>query len=209
MLTHPNAFALVARDYAASAIEAGEATRALEDLQALYQRVPSLDLLAAIGLLDALGSSQRFRVAEHLQKHPSLSAARELLKLRAAERGASEDADVRSIESAIAHAAKPLQRYRCAACGFEAQNYFWQCPGCLNWDSYPDTAIGGPLMTAIVDRKRLEASRVLVVATPCSTATGSERSIASHRKRLCLWFASRGKKSGSAARPTWRSMSRR
>src|SRR5260221_14715352 len=27
----------------------------------------------------------------------------------------------------------------------------------------PDTAIGGPLMTAIVDRKRLEASRVLVV----------------------------------------------
>src|ERR1700704_1954553 len=27
----------------------------------------------------------------------------------------------------------------------------------------PDTAIGGPLMTAIVDRKKLEASRVLVV----------------------------------------------
>ena len=37
----------------------------------------------------------------------------------------------------VAQAAKPLQRYRCAACGFEAANYFWQCPGCLNWDSYP------------------------------------------------------------------------
>ena len=23
------------------------------------------------------------------------------------------------------------------ACGFEAQHYFWQCPGCQNWDSYP------------------------------------------------------------------------
>ena len=28
-------------------------------------------------------------------------------------------------------------RYRCAACGFEAEHYFWQCPGCLGWDTYP------------------------------------------------------------------------
>ena len=26
---------------------------------------------------------------------------------------------------------------RLAACGFEVQQYFWQCPGCLAWDSYP------------------------------------------------------------------------
>ncbi|MBW8829575.1 MAG: lipopolysaccharide assembly protein LapB [Burkholderiales bacterium] len=137
LVTHPHAFALVARDYARSAIEAGEGPHALAELQALYQKAPSLDLLAAIGLLDVQASAQRRRVADHLQKHPSLSAARELLKLRAAELGSDEDPDGQSIESAIAHAAKPLQRYRCAACGFEAQNYFWQCPGCLNWDSYP------------------------------------------------------------------------
>jgi len=137
LVTHPHAFSLVARDYACSAIEAGEGPRALAELQALYQKAPSLDLIAAIGLLDGQASSQRRRVADHLQKHPSLSAARELLKLRAAEHGSAEDPDAQSIESAIAYAAKPLQRYRCAACGFEAQNYFWQCPGCLNWDSYP------------------------------------------------------------------------
>jgi lipopolysaccharide biosynthesis regulator YciM len=28
-------------------------------------------------------------------------------------------------------------RYRCAACGFETQRHFWQCPGCLSWDSFP------------------------------------------------------------------------
>ncbi|MDX1330917.1 MAG: hypothetical protein R3317_09885, partial [Burkholderiaceae bacterium] len=28
-------------------------------------------------------------------------------------------------------------RYRCAACGFEAKAYFWQCPGCQSWDSFP------------------------------------------------------------------------
>lgn len=137
LVTHPHAFALVARDYASSAIEAGVGPQAFAELQALYEKAPSLDLLAAIGLLDAQASSQRRRVADHLQKYPSLSAARELLKLRAAECGSREDPDGQSIESAIAHAAKPLQRYRCAACGFEAQYYFWQCPGCLNWDSYP------------------------------------------------------------------------
>ncbi|MFG5406786.1 hypothetical protein ABXN37_00280 [Piscinibacter sakaiensis] len=41
------------------------------------------------------------------------------------------------LDQALGDAARPLQRYRCAACGFEAQHYFWQCPGCLNWDTYP------------------------------------------------------------------------
>lgn len=139
LAAHPGAFALVARDHAASAIAAGEAPRALDELQALYARVPTLDVLAALSMLQPDPAAQRRRMAEHLARHPSLSAARELLRLRTAEprAGSGDDAEVKDIEAAIAHAAKPLQRYRCAACGFEAQNYFWQCPGCLSWDSYP------------------------------------------------------------------------
>jgi lipopolysaccharide biosynthesis regulator YciM len=41
------------------------------------------------------------------------------------------------VQGALDHAAKPLTRYRCAACGFEAKQHFWQCPGCQAWDSYP------------------------------------------------------------------------
>jgi lipopolysaccharide assembly protein B len=137
LVMHPQAFSLVARDFADSARQAGVADSALQDLRTLYTKLPSLDLLSAINQLDADAAAQHSRVSDHLKAHPSLSAARELLKLRTAARGVSEDPDVVSIESAIAHAAKPLQRYRCAACGFEAQNYFWQCPGCLSWDSYP------------------------------------------------------------------------
>jgi lipopolysaccharide biosynthesis regulator YciM len=60
------------------------------------------------------------------------------MRLRTAgDAAAAADREAQSVESAIAQAAKPLQRFRCAACGFEAQSYFWQCPGCLNWDSYP------------------------------------------------------------------------
>lgn len=39
--------------------------------------------------------------------------------------------------AAIDAALRPLDRYRCAACGFEATRYFWQCPGCHSWDSFP------------------------------------------------------------------------
>jgi lipopolysaccharide biosynthesis regulator YciM len=46
-----------------------------------------------------------------------------------------------AMRQALARSAGPLQRYRCAACGFEAQRYFWQCPGCLSWDSYPPQRI--------------------------------------------------------------------
>jgi lipopolysaccharide biosynthesis regulator YciM len=45
--------------------------------------------------------------------------------------------DAQALGDAVARAARPLQRYRCAACGFDAQHYFWQCPGCMAWDSYP------------------------------------------------------------------------
>src|SRR5664280_204760 len=42
-----------------------------------------------------------------------------------------------TVRDTVRRAARPLHRYRCAACGFEAEHYFWQCPGCLGWDTYP------------------------------------------------------------------------
>jgi lipopolysaccharide biosynthesis regulator YciM len=45
------------------------------------------------------------------------------------------------VEKALEHATKPLARYRCAACGFEAKEHFWHCPGCQAWDSYPPRRI--------------------------------------------------------------------
>ncbi len=134
---HPDAFGLVAIDYADAATAAGERDAALAQLTALYRQAPRLPLLSAIGRLDPDPARQRERLAEHLRDHPGLSAARELLQRRAGDAGQGDDPELKVIEAAIARAARPLQRYRCAACGFEAQAYFWQCPGCLSWDSYP------------------------------------------------------------------------
>jgi len=65
----------------------------------------------------------------------TLAAAQAFLTLPATDAQAA--AACAPVRDAVARAAQPLHRYRCAACAFEAQHYFWQCPGCLSWDSYP------------------------------------------------------------------------
>ena len=157
MVTNPAAFNLVARDYALSAQAAGSGPAALERLLEIYRRAPTMDLLGAIGTLEPDAARQQERVRAHLKQHPTLAAAQAYLAQTAGPSQAAvpspNDAATATIASAnavdpniapllavrdaVTRAAQPLHRYRCAACGFEAQHYFWQCPGCLSWDSYP------------------------------------------------------------------------
>ncbi|KQY79380.1 lipopolysaccharide assembly protein LapB [Pelomonas sp. Root1444] len=132
LAANPPAFNLVAADCAAAAQSLGQPERAIAMLAEQYQRAPSMHLLRALATLQP--APQRERLAAHLREQPALSAATELLKLNAAALPANEAAPM---VQALEKATKPLLRYRCAACGFEAAHYFWQCPGCLNWDTYP------------------------------------------------------------------------
>ena len=132
---HPAAFLLVAADYAAAA-QASNATAAAHAAVAdAFKRLPAVELLQALETLEGSDSTQRLpRLLAHLQQHPSLSAAQRLLALPPQDWTPEA---WEALRKAVARSVAPLQRYRCAACGFEAQHYFWQCPGCLTWDSYP------------------------------------------------------------------------
>lgn len=130
----PGAFALVAADYAASGEACGRLEHVRAQLQRSLERSPSLDVLQALGRLDPAGQPQR--LADSLRQQPSLTAAHALLATPP-KPAAGDAAALELVEQALARAARPLHRYRCAACGFEAHQYFWQCPGCLSWDSYP------------------------------------------------------------------------
>ena len=126
---HPAAFALVAVEYAKSALATGATEPALADLMALSAEQPSIDLLRAVDTLDTDPLRSRQRHTAYLASQPTLSAAAAVLR--------DDPGLPAGVLATVERAASPLQRYRCAACGFEAQNYFWQCPGCLSWDSYP------------------------------------------------------------------------
>jgi lipopolysaccharide assembly protein B len=132
---HPASFLLVAEAYAATARAAGHAERTHQMLLALYKQLPAIEIVKALQQFDPPDSPASLaRLRGHLQRHPSLSAAQLLLEQPPS---AWHDSGLEAVRGAVARAASPLHRYRCAACGFEAQRYFWQCPGCLSWDSYP------------------------------------------------------------------------
>lgn len=97
------------------------------------QHAPSLDVTQALALLQPDGEQARQLYIEHLQREPPLVAAAFWL---AGEHFGQPDEEKR-VKQALERACEPLKRYRCAACGFEARQYFWQCPGCQSWDSYP------------------------------------------------------------------------
>jgi lipopolysaccharide assembly protein B len=120
---------------AATARAAGHAERTHQMLLALYKQLPAIEIVKALQQFDPPDSPASLaRLRGHLQRHPSLSAAQLLLEQPPS---AWHDSGLEAVRGAVARAASPLHRYRCAACGFEAQRYFWQCPGCLSWDSYP------------------------------------------------------------------------
>ena len=130
---------LLAQRLSGLAIQLGHNAQAQALLETHYEATPSLDVLDALVQLDAAQGQDTARdwYARHLEREPSLVAASQWIareKLTHEERRAA-------LARALERAVKPLKRYRCAACGFEAQQHFWQCPGCQAWDSYPPRRI--------------------------------------------------------------------
>ncbi len=118
-------FALSLAKWAATVPAQSERIMAL--LKSAHERQASVDITMA--LIQLAPQQRQHWLSNHLGRELSLAIAAESL------------ADVSPLPEhaleAVKHAASPLQRYRCAACGFETHNYFWQCPGCQSWDSFP------------------------------------------------------------------------
>lgn len=133
----PAAVPLVAAHMAQLAISSGQGRRVCDNLVAYYGNTPGIDCLDAIVTLEMhLGVSEseaRKWYLRHLEQGPSLVAAARWLHGEPDHGEPSLPLLLRALD----HAIKPLTRYRCAACGFEAKQHFWQCPGCQAWDSYP------------------------------------------------------------------------
>ncbi len=130
---HPQA-SLIVGDYVRAAQATGQLPLAIEHLRSLYARQPVLEVLEALQTQVA-SSSDAAPWLHHLQQHPSVRAVARVMAEPTADLNAP--AVRTALEFALARAAKPLQRYRCTQCAFEADNHFWQCPGCLAWDSFP------------------------------------------------------------------------
>jgi lipopolysaccharide assembly protein B len=133
----PAALPLVAAQLAQLAVASGRVARASGLLKTHYAQGASTDLLEAIIALEVQQGANPAEAGNwylrHLEREPSLVAAARWI---AGEKFEHEQFHPQ-VQRALDHAVRPLARYRCAACGFEAHQHFWQCPGCQAWDSYP------------------------------------------------------------------------
>ena len=129
----PQALPLAAELLANIAQKSGAQPATLTLLKTSYAQAPSIDVIEAIVKLEEDPAMARQWYVQHLEHEVSLVAASKWI---AGEK--LEDAHHHAlVQRALDQATKPLMRYRCAACGFEATQHFWHCPGCQAWDSYP------------------------------------------------------------------------
>jgi lipopolysaccharide biosynthesis regulator YciM len=112
----------------------------LARLESALDTNPSVDALRAI----AQGRARRDGAAAaigwlrgQLARSPSLLGLEQLLELRTATKDDPESADTELTAMLIKRQATRLARFVCGHCGFKARRFYWQCPGCNRWDSYP------------------------------------------------------------------------
>jgi lipopolysaccharide biosynthesis regulator YciM len=119
----------------------GRLDAGIDRLEAVLAEHPSVDALRAVAQARARRDGASAAIAwlrAQLAGTPSLLGLEQLLELR---RGSGEaDAaasDTALTASLIQRQAARLSRFVCGHCGFKARRFYWQCPGCNHWDSYP------------------------------------------------------------------------
>ncbi|OSZ65648.1 lipopolysaccharide assembly protein LapB [Hydrogenophaga sp. IBVHS2] len=129
----PQALPLVARLMTDLGQQTGRQPDVAAVLRAADERSPSIDITEALAAMESDPAASRARYLQHLEREPSLVIGARWLSGETLSDPQAQAPVQRTLEQASA----PLKRYRCAACGFEARQHFWQCPGCQAWDSYP------------------------------------------------------------------------
>jgi lipopolysaccharide biosynthesis regulator YciM len=96
-------------------------------LRGYLEHYPSLDLLDIVyqQILESEGNETAYRlVRDELQRNPPLAPP-------------EIQPDVELAKTIIQGYTKRLSRYRCDNCGFKARQFYWRCPACGGWETYP------------------------------------------------------------------------
>jgi lipopolysaccharide biosynthesis regulator YciM len=137
---NPIYLALVAEKLMAVHVQLGRMEQGRELLRSWLERHPSLDLLDAVFRveLDTEGAESAYAlVREELRRNPTLLGLDKLLEAQILVAPPERRADLELIKNLIHNHTRRVARYRCDACGFKARQFYWRCPGCGGWETYP------------------------------------------------------------------------
>ena len=109
-------------------------------LRKYLSKYHSLDLMNVVfdGVLKSDGPAAAYLlVRDELERNPSLLGLDKLLEARLLEVSMEHRADVELVKDLVHKRTRNLAMYHCANCGFKARQFYWHCPACHAWDSYP------------------------------------------------------------------------
>lgn len=109
-------------------------------LKNYLEQAPSIDLLEVLykASLEVEGREAASSVvSEEVRRTPTLLGLDILLDARMLNAPPDRLQELSMVKSLVHGYAKKLARYQCSHCGFKARQFYWQCPGCNLWETYP------------------------------------------------------------------------
>jgi lipopolysaccharide biosynthesis regulator YciM len=109
-------------------------------LRSYLAEASSIDLIEvvfkAVIELDGVEAAKQL-VLDELRRNPTLLGLDKLLEARMMDAPANIWAELSMVKNLVHGYTQKLARYQCSHCGFKARQFYWQCPGCSKWETYP------------------------------------------------------------------------
>ncbi len=131
---------LVAEKFLASYQSLGKIEEGLNLLRYYLNKYSSLPLLNVVfqSTLSNHGVEAAYvLVRDELRRHPTLHGLDKLLEAELLKAPLERRQDIQLIKGLVQDHARRLALYHCANCGFKAKQFYWQCPACGLWDTFP------------------------------------------------------------------------
>jgi lipopolysaccharide biosynthesis regulator YciM len=109
-------------------------------LKSYLAEAPSIDLLEVVfkAVLELEGADAANQlVSDELRRTPTLLGLDKLLEARLTDAPPEMRPELYMVKNLVHGYAQKLARYQCSHCGFKARQFYWQCPGCSHWETYP------------------------------------------------------------------------
>ncbi len=108
-------------------------------LKAYLAEAAAIDLLEvvfkAVLELDGPEAANQL-ISDELRRTPTLLGLDKLIEARLMHSPPERLAELTLVKNLVGGYAQKLARYQCGHCGFKAKQFYWQCPGCSQWESY-------------------------------------------------------------------------
>ncbi len=136
----PAYLGLIADQILSSFKTLGRTKEGLTELQAVQQQYPALDLLNALFLATLESDSPQAAyelVKDDLRRNPTLVGLDRLLEAQLLAAPDDKKADLQVLKNLVHTHSSRLAVYLCGNCGFKAKQFYWQCPACGGWETFP------------------------------------------------------------------------